>query len=252
MTLWSAARCHWYVVTSSTIKCHVPRYHFPGPIDTLTPTQYLSCWTSKNRRFRQSIPFHPSRNIVPYFSRSKNSFFFFPHPFLTVCAGQRGPRRLGAGGSSQLASARTVGKSASSPSTPSSLAGSSSKLLASARWAATEAMPTQRWGVRRGSGAAQGHWVPASSRRGRAAYEIRSLLQTTCRQSQARWSPGDTGRRCAALGTRSGAYAAPLPWGLLLGLDELGRVLFHLDRPVNAENPIPSAIIVVTWPQNSR
>ena len=72
--------------------------------------------------------------------------FFFPsHPFLTVCAGQRGPRRLGAGGSSQLASARTVGKSASSPSTPSSLTGSSSKLLASARWAATEAMPTQRW-----------------------------------------------------------------------------------------------------------
>ena len=55
--------------------------------------------------------------------------------------------------------------------------------------------------------------------------------QTTCLQSQARWSPGDTGRRCAALGTRSGAYAAPLPWGLLLGLDELGRVLFHPDRP---------------------
>ena len=55
--------------------------------------------------------------------------------------------------------------------------------------------------------------------------------QTTCRQSQARWSPGDTGRRCAALGTHSGAYAAPLPWGLLLGLDELGRVLFHPDRP---------------------
>ena len=27
--------------------------------------------------------------------------------------------------------------------------------------------------------------------------------QTTCRQSQARWSPGDTGRRCAALGTRT-------------------------------------------------
>ena len=27
------------------------------------------------------------------------------------------------------------------------------------------------------SGAAQGHWVPASSRRGRAAYEIRSLLR---------------------------------------------------------------------------
>ena len=32
-------------------------------------------------------------------------------------------------------------------------------------------------GVRRSSGAAQGHWVPASSRRGRAAYEIRSLLR---------------------------------------------------------------------------
>ena len=71
-------------------------------------------------------------------------YFFFPPPF-SVFAGQRGPRRLGAGGSSQLASARTVGKSASSPSTPSSLTGSSRRLLASARWAAIDAMPTQRW-----------------------------------------------------------------------------------------------------------
>ena len=100
-------------------------------------------------------------------------FIFSPLPPFSVFAGQRGPRRLGAGGSSQLASARTVGKS----SVHAVFADWQLKEAASQRplgghWRYAD--PTV--GIRRSSGAAQGHGVPASPRRGRAAYEVRRFV----------------------------------------------------------------------------